>query len=987
MILFLISLTVIEHLSVDTTAAGEWKRPTIVPIPITTTDVATPVISLNGPWKFTLTPPENYWLNDANPYSWSDISVPGECVMQGYNILRGYEYPFKKQLQIPKDFRDKTIILRFSKVFSYAKVWVNGTYIKDHDGGFTTWDCDITNYVNPGETAWITVGVTDKKDDISWGSYYAKHNIGGILGDVQLIALPEDYVTEFHVETDFDDTYTNAVLKINTAMNFKVHPKARINFTLIDPQGNSVVMDPHSVELTTDNPDRVMNILVSSPYQWDAEHPHLYTLQADVIVDDSITQTLRRNVGFREIAISGNKLFVNGNSVKLRGVNRHTAHPTMGRAITAELDEQDVKLFKDANINFIRTSHYPPSEAFLDACDKYGMYVEEESAVCFVGSLEFLYSGYGNLATQNDPEYKPLYMNQFAEMIERDRSHPSVLIWSLGNENHWGKNFQNEYDYVKREDPGRPVIFSYPKSVPAGINSYDIFSHHYLKYSLNMGSPAILYPVLHDEFAHIPCYNKEELKRDPGVRNFWGETIKIFAENIYTTDGVLGGAIWGSVDEVFQLPDMDNELPDISEKASKFGYGEWGIIDGWRRKKPEYWLVKKAYSPIKVQDNPLKNPGSGNKLEIPVENRHDHTNLNEIAIQWKVDKDSAAVTDLSVEPHAQGILTIPAREWNDGDIINLKFYRPGNILIDEFNLLVGEVDRKCPGPQGPTPKMTEDNSSIQVSGNNFSVDFSKSTGLIRKGQYNGDIIITGGPFVNLVGIDLPAWSLEKISTRTDSTDVVIQISGFYGDMGVSFDVGIDGSGLLTITYTIADQPAYALKGYSEVGISLILSGDVDKLTWCRRGLWSAYPSDHIGRNSGTAYKKRSAGYAPYGTAPAWSWAHDVRNYYLFGKNDRGRRGTNDFRSTRENIWFTSAVISGTGSRVRAEADADVAVRAEVVENSADNNVKLHINNLWNYPNLFYGNYRKDAVYIRAGYTNIIRLRLIDHDDFTGATTK
>ena len=162
------------------------------------------MLSLNGTWKFTLSPPSEFWLNSSDPAAWPDASVPGELVMQGFRISRDVEYPYKRSVLIPADFKGKRIILRFDGVYSYARVWVNGVLVREHHGGFTSWDCDITNHVTPGQAAWITVGVTDRSDEISYGSNYAKHYMGGILRDVKLVALPSSHATRLQLETDLD---------------------------------------------------------------------------------------------------------------------------------------------------------------------------------------------------------------------------------------------------------------------------------------------------------------------------------------------------------------------------------------------------------------------------------------------------------------------------------------------------------------------------------------------------------------------------------------------------------------------------------------------------------------------------------------------------------------------------------------------------------------------------------------------------------------
>ncbi|MEC0227684.1 glycoside hydrolase family 2 protein [Paenibacillus alba] len=334
-------------------------------------------------------------------------------------------------------------------------MWVNGNYVRDHSGGFSGWDADITNYVTPGQSAWITVGVTDKSNDISNEDQYAKHNIGGKLRDVKLVALPQSYATRLHASTDFDATYTNATLNVSGAVYFNGASNATLNFNQKDPQGNNVAISPSSMNLSATTAESTVSIPVTLPKKWDAEHPNLYTLTTNLDVGGTTVQTITKKVGFRKVVKTGNQVFVNGKEIKLRGVNVHDIDPLLGRATNDALDDATVAKFADGNINFIRTSHYPRSDAFLDAADKYGVYVEEESAVVWQGGE------WGNPNTISDANFTASYMNQFSEMLEKDLSHPSIIIWSLGNETAWGSNFQKELDYAKAEDPTRLTIVSW----------------------------------------------------------------------------------------------------------------------------------------------------------------------------------------------------------------------------------------------------------------------------------------------------------------------------------------------------------------------------------------------------------------------------------------------------------------------------------------------------------------------------------------------
>ncbi len=207
---------------------------------------------------------------------------------------------------------------------------------------------------------------------------------------------------------------------------------------------------------------------------------------------------------------------------------------------------------------------------------------------------------------------------------------------------------------------------------------------------------------------------------------------------------------------------------------------EWGIYDGWRRPKPEYWLTKKGYSPIRIEAKSLSNPGQGKPLSVPIKNWFDHTNLSEISVRWSAGQESGTISGPDVAPHAAGILLVPARSWQDGEVVNLQFHRGQDLLVDEFNLTIGALAKSFPAPAGPAPKIREDANGIVISGASFSIAFDRETGLITKGTYKGSDVLTGGPHLNLVGIYLPSWSLKGMHTRSQGNEAVVHIAGNYG---------------------------------------------------------------------------------------------------------------------------------------------------------------------------------------------------------------
>jgi hypothetical protein len=765
-------------------------------------------------------------------------------------------------------------------------------------------------------------------DEISWGSNYAKHNIGGILQGVRLLALPVVHAERLNVETGLDGTFRNGILKVAAALRLRGSEKAEVRLSLKDPAGKIVRLSPDPIGLTAAEPEKSVTLPVGAVQTWDAEHPRLYRIEASVVQAGRTLEVLKKDVGFRTVEVRGNKLLVNGRAVKLRGGCRHDVHPLHGRAVTADLDELDARLFRDANINFIRTSHYPPTESFLAACDRYGLYVEEENAVCFV-------STHGNFATFDDPAFRDRYLGQFTEMLERDRSHASVVIWSLGNESKWGANFKQLYDYVKKEEPSRPVIWSYPDTVPKGTAAYDIYSYHYPDFDADLKSADL--PKLNDEWAHVACYNVEALRRDPGVRDFWGGSIKQFWDNADLADGCLGGAIWGLIDDVFYLP------------GSTCGYGEWGIIDGWRRPKPEYWHVKKAYSPVRITDGPILDAKKGEPLRIPVKNWFDHTDLSELVMTWSMGSRAGRIAGLKVPPRGEGTVVVPVRDWKDGDIVRLEFARKDGVVIDGYALPVGPPAKPVwPAAEGLAPGISDDASTVTVSGDGFQVVFSKTTGLMVKAERDGTTLIAGGPFPDVAPAAFMPWSLTSFDPRVEGSEAVFDVKGSYSGTLAGYSIRLDGRGLMTVSCDIQGRP----EGASELGMAFVLPREVDSLSWKRAGLHSVYPDGHIGRNEGLAAKVRPGPPDAYRTPPPWPWAADMTDYFLFGKDHPGYGATRDFRSLKANIFWAEMGFPGTRPCLRVESDGSQAVRAEVLP---DGSVRINIIGVWAYPGLGWGN--------------------------------
>ena len=937
--------------------------------------VARPLISLNGTWKFTMDPPEKYWERGVDFQSWPDIQVPGECQMQGFAIKHDQPYVYKKLFSIPRDYEGKHVRLDFHGVYSFARVWIDGHFIREHFGGFTKWSCDITEFVKAGDEVCLTVEIVDRIDEISYGSGYAKHQIGGILRDVELTCRPKQHFEKLYVETELDDDYRDAELKLT----YKLSEGAptHIKFELWDEESTLV----ESVSRPADGPDGQMNISVANPRKWDAEHPHLYTLVGTLSQGGHEILKTTKQIGFREVVVEGNKLLVNGLPVKLRGANRHDIHPILGRTTTPAQDLQDVLLAKECNINFIRTSHYPPSERFLDFCDQYGIYVEDETAVCFVGSHRTkAYQASGS--TEDDPNFTGRYLSQLQEMVENHRNHPSIIIWSIGNENWFGNNFVESYNWVKENDQTRPVIYSYPGLVPDSLNIYDILSMHYPDWTGDIEQFGIdikgfdhdAMPVLFDEWAHVACYNNFELQDDPNVRNFWSESLDRMWTKLFETEGGLGGAIWCMLDETFMLPKdlegfnewwgiLDKDVIPATYEGPTVGYGEWGIIDTWRRKKPEFWGTKKAYSPTKITVRHLDQFEPNTALTIPIHNRFDHTNFNELIIAWQYGKNSGELTEVNIGPHQKGELTFPPNDWNSDQKLNIQFFQNDTFLVDEYNIQLGQNEMVLPRCRGGDLVVDQSEERAVISGENYRVEVNKKTGLLENLMVAGEVIVKSGPYVNLkfpgeqiqystIKMDDYAqnWNLTQFDFAEDGGIATIRSSGSYDKVSASFTIQVDAYGVMHIDYIIEEVPSD--KNLQEAGILFLTEDSLENLSWTREGYFTAYPEGHLGASHGEV----SLSHRPdmtYRQDPKHTWAQDSKGFYYFGL-DQELPYINIVRSLKENIYSYSLKTS-LGNGIEAMSAGRQAGRFDKI----DGKNTLIINDHWDYNSLMWGNYMKN----------------------------
>lgn len=941
--------------------------------------VETPAVLLSGTWQFQYSPDSK----------WDKIQVPGEPAMQGYAIEHDKPFTYRKSFTVPADYAGKHTILRFDGVYSHARLFVNGTFVREHHGGFTRWETDVTPFVRPGKKNEIRLEVTDRLDDISYASGYAHHPIGGILRDVTLFALPETCLYDFYAETHLDAAYEDAVLKIGYSS--PVAGGAEVAYTLTEPSGRRYPLVQSRFPL--EEGGNMNELPVKNPLKWDAEHPNLYTLTITLSKDGKEIGRFDRRIGFRDVKIEKDRMLVNGMPVKLRGACRHDIHPTLGRTTTAELDSLDVILFKRSNMNFVRTSHYPPTERFLEYCDRYGIYVESETAVCFVDT--YRQKNYAPGKTQDSAEFTPRYLSQCREMVKSFRSHPSILFWSIGNESVYGTNFQQCWDWVKATDKTRPVIFSYPGSVGEKKPVYDILSMHYQDVNGNLnqwnrsthGFQGEGIPALFDEWAHPACYTYATLQEDPNIREFWGHSIERMWSGLFDAPGGLGGAIWGYVDETFMLPEPKVGTAFWKEFARTakpedyqgkcVGYGEWGIVDVWRREKPEFWATKKAYSPVRLMTTEVASFLSGQRLLLPLYNRFDHTDLDEIKIRYTYKGVEKELPAPSIAPHQKGLLVIPAEAWEEGELLSICFYTATGELLDAEQVSLGSdyhvrlADSEA-SPVNGVLQVEETAGMMTIKGDGFEIPFSKETGLISNATSKGQVIIEKGPFLHLdinlnhlTGAEVRKsarkfltsdsdWKKQSLTYTRKEGAVEVALSGFYQDVQTDILIRISPAGEMNVSYVVAGQPNGYLR---ETGLSFYLPERLDYLQWERKGMWSCYPEGAFAGNTGetSLYNPKQV---RYGENPAQPWSADTHNYYYWA--DAGANCdcplTQMAKGMKENIYrYTLSATGVKAGLTVCSPDASLACRTS---KRGDGQLMLYINNRWDYPEITWGNYCK-----------------------------
>ncbi|MGW8265226.1 MAG: glycoside hydrolase family 2 TIM barrel-domain containing protein [Longimicrobiales bacterium] len=575
-------------------------------------------LSLNGPWRFFWVPtpgeaPQDFQRTDFRDEEWEALTVPSNWELEGYGVPlykeagvlpgpAGYVDPadnpvgsYRRWFDLPGEWEDMQVFLHFASVGSAVAVWVNGREVGYSQGSKSPTEFNITPYLEPGRNL-LAVRVWRWSD----GSYLEDVDfwrLSGIERDVFLFAQPDLHVRDFFTHATLDEDYRAGLFDLevevrNLGSGFS---DGRVGYRLLDAEGEVVLSGESPVHVSPGAPASItFTDTLPQVFAWTAETPNLYTLLVESRGGGGAAQVLRSRVGFRTVEISGGVLRVNGVPITLRGVNRHEHSPVHGRYQPDELLLQDIRLMKEMNINAVRTSHYPNDPRWLELADERGLYLVDEAFVESHGT------GYHPDRTLADrPQWLGAHLDRVRRLVERDKNHPSVILWSLGNEAGDGANFREMYRWVKERDGGRPVVYEM-----ADLRDHtDIFFPMYARINVleDYASAPRDRPLILCEYAHAMGNSVGNLQ------DYW--------DVIYAHDQLQGGFIWDWVDQAFPV-ERDGKRywgygDDFGGKLGAGNFSVNGLVGPDRTPHPHAWEVRKVYQPVAVRALTLEGEGEG----------------------------------------------------------------------------------------------------------------------------------------------------------------------------------------------------------------------------------------------------------------------------------------------------------------------------------------------------------------------------------------
>jgi len=862
------------------------------------------VISLNGAWDFHWSPnpgerPTDFFLPDFDITSWDEIPVPANWQLHGHgypiytNVRYSWGEPdpprvphdfnpvgsYRRTFTVPEDWDGRQVILHFAGVSSAFYLWVNGQEVGYSQGSRTPAEFDITDHLQPGENL-IAAEVYRYTD----GSYLECQDfwrISGIFRDVFLYSLGELQIRDFEIHTDLDVDYRDALLGIDVRIaNLGTENRPFVvSGTLYDAAGEVVVDDLESKGEATAQTEIAVRLEreMADPPKWTAETPNLFRLVLTLTdPEGGVIQAVSTNVGFREVEITGGQLLVNGVAVLLKGTNRHEHDPDTAHVMSTEGMVRDILLMKQHNINAVRTSHYPDVTEWYDLTDRYGLYVIDEA------NIESHGIGYDPDKTLgNKPEWGKAHMDRTVSMVERDKNHPSIIIWSLGNEAGDGVNFTATADWVRERDPSRPVHY---ERAELGPNT-DIFCPMYARI------PEIVeYAETHDDRPLILCEYSHAMGNSNGnVADYWKE--------IYARKQLQGGFIWDWVDQGLRqpVPSRPGEFyfayggafePEGVYHDDNFLMN--GLVSADRVPHPGLLELKKVYQSITVT------PVDPTRGMVEITNGYDFIDLGEIDVTWEFKGDGQVIEsrslgslDIAAGDSRTLIVPLPRLQPQPGVEywLDLSFRLAEDTLwADKGHEVAWEQFKLGMGGEGlglrcanmPTLEMVQNTNGLEVSGDGFSARFDSTTGSLSSFVVGETELLAAGPRPNFwraptdndKGNDMPErcapWKAASAGWEITSSEIVkigpaevqVRFSGRFPDVESTNTVvyTVFGNGEIAVDVNFTPG-AGELPEMPRFGMQLEVSGGFETVTWYGRGphesYWDRKTGARVGLWSGT----------------------------------------------------------------------------------------------------------------------------------------
>jgi len=897
--------------------------------------------SLNGIWKFYWSEnpqerPKDFYKTNFSTSGWDDIPVPSNWERQGYDFpiyvnqpyaFADSRYPFTEMkkpnpphvphdynpvgsyvttFSVPSHWGGREIILHFGAVKSAFYLWINGEKVGYSQGSKLPAEFDITPYIKEGENK-LALEVYRWSD----GSYLECQDfwrISGIERDVYLWSAPKTHVYDFFAHATLDDNYQNGIL--NTAVRV-------INFGKPDNKDYSVVMKLYNsqgkmvtkVSKRFNNNKEVLTIdtlkiIIENPAQWSAETPNLYTVLIELKKGNRVIEMESHKIGFRKSEIKNGQLLINGVAILIKGVNRHEHDENTGHVISRELMEKDIELMKQNNINAVRTCHYPDDPYWYQLCDKYGIYLVDEA------NIESHGMGYHPDRTLgNKPEWKKAHIDRIRRMVERDKNHPSVIIWSMGNEAGDGVNFDTCSAWLHHRDPSRPVHYERALKRP----TVDIYSPMYpsIGYIERYAKTNPYRPLIMCEYAH-------SMGNSTGnFQDYWDVIEKYPA--------LQGGFIWDWVDQGFAETDENGVKywtyggdygPDNVPSDGNFLIN--GIINPDRTLHPAMYEVKKVYQYIKIY------PEDVAQGKFRMINQYDFTNLKHYELKWRLVGNSKTALEGSL-----GKIDLAPHDSTDIQVDFAGFeFTPGVEYFINFSLVTTKEEpfidkgievakeqfpvwfapRVSTGIAGNLPEasFTRSGNDLTVVADKVQAIFDTTTGLLYSLKIEGKELLkepvrpdfwrapTDNDFGNGMDKRQAMWrnagkNLDLISIRllrAENGYVMVETSFRLEDVRSKLKIRYDFSGYGKIKVSMYFEPGIkGLENLPRFGMLMVLN-DADNLQYYGRGSQENYCDRNTAAFVGHYTSTVTEQYFPYVRPQENGYKTDTR-WLVIGNTESG----------------------------------------------------------------------------------------------------